>query len=90
MDYKQRCPYDVKLTKMISNLSRPRINCLPVRGPKFHAILLHQPTACRQWTQPELTHTMSPGFWWERYTGTCSSNSSRRSDHDSCRILVPF
>lgn len=39
---------------------------LPVRGPTFHAILLHQPIAWTQWIVPVLSHTKSPGRWINR------------------------
>lgn len=44
----------------------PTIPRIPVRGPTFQAMLLHQPMACTQWTVPVLSHTRSPGRWMNR------------------------
>ena len=40
--------------------SRAKLYCLWVNGATFQVILLHQPWAWVQWTQPELTQTKSP------------------------------
>lgn len=62
---------------------RPRV---PVRGPTFQAMLLHQPVACTQCTVPALIHTRSPGRWTKRYTGMLERyRSSRMGHHEPVR-----
>ena len=64
---------------------------VPVRGPTFHAMLLHQPMACTQCTVPVFSHTRSPGRWMNRYTGTSASyRSSRLGHHEPIRKLMLF
>ncbi len=54
---------------------------LPVSGPTFQAMLLHQPIAWTQCTVPVLSQTRSPGRWIKRYTGTLASYKSSRFGH---------
>lgn len=53
---------DLKLCNLFhSYLSIANWYCRAVKGPTFQAMLLHQPTACTQCTQPAFTQTRSPG-----------------------------